>query len=211
VKRPEIDPLTLEQAKRFLEAARGERLEALYATVLMLGLRRGEILGLRWEDIDLDARTLRVAQALQRADGRLRIVEPKSDRSRRVLALPESVVASLRGHRVRQLEERLAAGSGWQNTGLVFASIAGKPLDPQNMSRHFRRLLRKAGLKMFRFHDLRHSAASFLLAQGAHPRAIMELLGHSQSSLTMNTYSHVMPAMMRDLADKMDSLIAVGN
>jgi integrase len=138
-------------------------------------------------------------------------VEPKSDRSRRTVALPDAAVASLRAHRVRQIEQRLAAGARWEDWGLVFPSTVGTPLDGPNATKRFQRLLAAAGLPRLRFHDLRHGCASLLLAQNVHPRVVMVVLGHSQISLTMNTYSHVIPALQREAAEQMDGVLATGD
>jgi integrase len=205
--RPEVQVLTPEQAGTFLKAIKEDRLQALYMAALSLGLRQGEALGLRWQDVDIDQRTLRINHALQRVDGEVRLVEPKTIRSRRTLPLPESVIQSLRSHRVRQKEERLKAGEHWQEGGFVFTTTIGTPLDPRNVLREYHAALKRTGLPRFRFHDLRHSCASLLLAQGVQPRTVMEILGHSQISLTMNTYAHVMPSMMRDAADAMDKAL----
>lgn len=207
VKRQEVKPLSPEQAKAFLEAARGDRLYALYVVALSLGLRQGELFGIRWENVDLDKGTLQVVAAIQRVGGRPQFVEPKSEKSRRTIALPRFVTETLREHKVRQLEERLVAGSRWQDWGLVFTSTTGTPLEGSNLLKSFKLILRRVGLPDMRFHDLRHSCASLLLAQGLSPRVIMETLGHSQISLTMNTYAHVMPALQREAADAMDRLL----
>lgn len=203
-----ISPFTKEEAGQFLEAARGERLEALYTTVLALGLRRGEALGLKWDDIDLDNGSLTVNRALQRQTGKgLVFVEPKSEESLRTIALPGFAVESLKEHRKRLNEERLKAGPEWEEYDLVFPSERGTPLAPDNLHRSFHRILERAKLRRVRFHDLRHAAATFLLAQGLPPRVIMETLGHSQISLTMNTYSHVSAELQRGAADAMDDLL----
>ena len=199
--------LTPEQARAFLEAASGDRLEALYTVALAVGLRQGEALGLRWDDVDLEAGTLTVRHALQRVGGRLRLVEPKTRLSLRNIALPPMVVAALRAHRSRQLQERLWAGSRWQEHDYVFASTIGTPLDGTNVTHRLQAILLTAGLPRQRFHDLRHACASLLLALGVHPRVVMETLGHSQISLTMNTYGHVLPSLQRDAADRMDRLL----
>lgn len=207
LERKRFRSLSPEEARQLLDAARGDRLEAVYTVALSLGLRLGEILGLRWQDVDLDGGTLTVNQAIYRMRGGLVTSEPKTERSRRCLFLPDGVRAALKAHRLRQLQERLIAGSRWQDTSLVFTSTIGTPLDPRNLFRAFKALLRRAGLPGCRFHDLRHSAASLLLAQGVPMRAVMELLGHSSMSTTADIYSHVMPAMMRDVADKMDAIL----
>ena len=207
VKRAEVRPLTPDQARTFLMAVGGDPLEALYVTALGTGLRLGELLGLRWSDVDLSTSTLSVHQAF---DSRTRtLTEPKSERSRRTIALPSIAVGALQEHRRRQLEVRIWAGSHWQGEqyGLVFTTKTGTPLDAGNLTRRFHRILAGAALPRIRFHDLRHSAATFLLAQGVSPRVVMETLGHSQISLTMNTYAHVLPAMQRDAAERMDALL----
>ena len=201
--------LSPDEARQLLDAAQGNRLEGVFSAALALGLRMGEILGLRWQgDVDLDGGTLRVNQAIYRIKGKgLVASEPKTERSRRTLFLPDTVLRALRAHRLRQLQERLAAGSRWQNSGLVFTSSIGTALEPRNLFRSFKAQLRKADLPDVRFHDLRRSAASLLLAQGVPMRAVMEVLGHSSISTTADIYSHVMPAMMRDVADKMDAIL----
>lgn len=209
VKHFEVKPLSQEQTTAFLEAVKADRLEALYIIAVALGLRRGEALALRWEDIDLESGTLRVSHTLQNLHGGgWTLAEPKSRNSRRTLGLPKFALAAIRDHRKRQLEEKILAGPQWQDHGFVFTTPAGTPLDGQNFYRRcFKPLLIKAGLPDIRFHDLRHSCASLLLAQGVSPRVIMETLGHSQISLTMNTYSHVMPVLMREAADKMEAIL----
>ena len=201
--------MTPEQARAFLDAAHGQRLEALYAVALALGLRQGEALALRWVDLDLDAGFVTVRAGLQRVAGRLVLVEPKTPKSRRTIAAPPIVVAALRAHRSRQLQDRLAAGAAWQDLDFVFCTQTGGPLDSRNVTRDFQRSLAKAGLPHMRFHDLRHSCASLLLAQGVHPRVVMETLGHSQIALTLNTYSHVIPVLQREAADRMEAALSV--
>ncbi len=208
VERPEVKPFTPEEARAFMAAVSGERLNALYSVALAVGLRKGEALGLRWQDVNLDAGTLKVRVALQLINGKLQLVQPKTARSRRTIALPQSSVVALRAHRARQLEERLLAGPRWKDSGLVFPSSVGTPMNPRNLNRHFERVLNKTGLPRKRFHDLRHTCATLLLAQDVHPRVVMEILGHSQISLTMDTYSHVVPSLQREAADRMDTLLA---
>ncbi len=215
VKRPETQFLTPEQATQFLKACEGKRLEALFAVALAVGLRQGEALGLRWRDVDFETRLLNVRQTLERVGGKrfgqpstLVFVEPKTDRSRRTIIMPQSIVRVLRSHRARQLQERLVAGSKWQDNDLVFTTTIGTPFDPREAVRHFKRVLEDAELpSTIRFHDLRHSAASLLLAQGVDLRAIMELLGHSTIALTANTYSHVLPSLKRGTADAMEAML----
>jgi integrase len=171
IPRREVSPLSPEEARRFLDAIRGDRLEALYLVALGVGLRQGEILGLAWTDVDLDSATLTVRHALQRVEGALVLVEPKSATSRRVTALPMVVRDALRAHRIRQRTERLFAGSRWHDDarGLVFTTTVGTPMDGIAVTRRFQAVLRDAGLPRQRFHDLRHACASLLLAQGVAP------------------------------------------
>ena len=203
----EIRPFTPEEARTFLTAMKGDRLEALYSVALTMGLRQGEALGLCWKEVDLEMGYLRVSQQLQRFDGETRLVEPKTARSRRTLALPASIGRVLKEHRNWQQSERAAAGEKWTETGLVFTTPNGKPIDATKVSKDFHRHLDRAGLTQRRFHDLRHSCATLLLVQGVSPRVVMEVLGHSQISLTMNTYTHVLPELRRQAADRMDELL----
>ena len=196
--------LTVDEAKRLLAAAAGNRLEGVFVVALTLGLRRGEILGLRWPDVDLDNRVLHVRQAVQRAGGSLRIVEPKTHRSRRVLPIPAITVPAFERQRARQAAERLAAGPGWQDHGLVFASTLGTPMEPRNVNRRFEILRADAELDWLRMHDLRHACATVLVAHGVDHRTVMEVLGHSTIRLTLDTYTHVLDERMRAAAEAMD-------
>jgi len=207
VPRRPVEPLSVGEAKHFLDVIKGDRNEALYSVAMALGLRKGEALGLRWPDIDLNAATVSVRHALQRVDGKRQLVEPKSDRSHRTLPLPDFAGKALRSHRTRQLEERLLAGSQWTESGHVFTTTIGTPLDERKVLKDFKKALMRAKLPAKRFHDLRHTAASLLLAQGVQARSVMEVLGHSQISLTMNTYAHVMPTLLQDAADKMQAAL----
>jgi integrase len=215
------------EAAQFLALAKGHRLEAIFTVALALGLREGEILGLQWQDIDLDAGTLQVTQALQRVKrsgarkGGLELISPKTDGSRRSIELPEVVLSSIRAHRQRQQEERRIVGSRWRESGMVFTTGIGTMLDQRSMLRDaFYPIMntpdpndpnpdpkkKRKLLPRLRFHDLRHSAATLLLAQGVHPRYIMELLGHSSISLTMNTYGHVLKEMRQETARQTDAV-----
>lgn len=205
--RAEIDPLSPEQARQFLAAVEGDRFETLYHVALALGMRRGEILGLPWSNVDLDAGTLRVNQALQQIEGEWQLVEPKTKRSRRTLPIPDIVVAKLRTHRARQSRDRLRAGDRWEDWGLVFTTRIGTPLDGGNVTKAFQRTLAALGLPRQRFHDLRHACATFMLMQGLSPRVVMETLGHSQISVTMDTYAHVMPELQLEAANRMNDLL----
>jgi integrase len=190
--RREVTALTVEEARTLLQTARTDRLYALWVVALTLGLRRAELLGLTWPMIDLDHGTLRVVQGVQRVAGRLVLDELKSERSHRTLPLPRIAADALSEHRARQNGERVRADVHWAANDLVFCTESGTPIDPRNLNRSFRSLLIRARVRvdvtedeqgqktftpMVRLHDLRHSCASFLLASGASPRVVMEILG----------------------------------
>ncbi len=207
--RPEIKPLTEDQARQLLDAAKGSRIEALLVVALRLGLRRGELLGLQWSDVDLDGRTLNVVRAIQRIPGQPLTAAPLKTRgSRRNIALPDEVVRTLRAHRVRQAEQRLAAGAEWSDQGLTFPNTVGKPQEPRKIDAIFKRLLKTAKLPgSIRFHDLRHTCATLLLEKDADLYEVSRLLGHSTIGITANVYGHITEGMKRELADKMDSIL----
>jgi len=199
--------LTPAQARQLLQTARGDRLEALYRVALALGLRRNEMLGLRWQDVDFEHGTLRVEMQLQYITGYpLALVPPKSASSRRTLPLTPVLVQALRDHKARQLYERMLAGSAWQTSwNVVFATPRGTPINPQSVRTHFQALLRRAGLPAMRLHDLRHSCASLLMAQGVPDRVVQEILGHASATMTRR-YSHVMAQTTRDAAGLLDAV-----
>ena len=202
-----ISVFTLEQSRSFLDGAKGHRLEAAFIAAIVLGLRRGELLGLKWNDVDFESDRLTVRGSLQRvAGGGLVVLEPKTDSSRRDLVMPVVLSEALRRWRVHQLEERLLAGDRWTDSGFVFTSAVGTPIEPRNFTRSFKQLLVKLGLPELRLHDLRHSCASLLLAQGATYHEIRDALGHSRVSTTMDIYVHSMPEAKRGAADRMDAL-----
>ena len=189
--RHEINPLNPEQAQTLLEAAKGDRLEALYVLALTTGMRQGELLALRWSDLDLDRRALQVKGTML-PDGST--AEPKTSKGRRKITLTSLAVDALKNHSLRQTKEKLTVGSNWQEESLVFPNTVGLPLDANNLrKRSLPRLLIMAGLPKIRFHDLRHSAATLLLSAGVHPKVVQEMLGHSQVSITLDTYSSVLP------------------
>jgi integrase len=206
--RHEITPLTPEQARMLLAAVKGDRLEAFYTLAISTGMRLGELLGLRWRDVDLEAGMLQVRHTLVRGTGHPVLAKPKSPRSRRRLALTAATQDALRHHRRQQAAERLRLGPVWDDHDLVFPNAIGKPMDAGNLQqRSFVPLLRKAGLPRIRFHDLRHTAATLLLVQGVHVKVVSEMLGHSSIAITLDTYSHVLPDMQQDAAAAMDRLL----
>jgi integrase len=198
------EPLDVEECKRVLAAAEGLRNSARWTVALALGLRQSEALALQWKDIDFDRGTLSVRRGLHRVPGEgLVFTEPKTDCSRRTIAVPAPLVEALRKQRVAQNEERLVAGSEWDDWDLVFAQPNGRPLDKHSDYETWIKLLNRAGVRHIRLHDGRHTAATLLLTAGVHPRVVMELLGHSQMRTTTDIYSHVMPALAQEAADRM--------
>src|SRR5262249_55544011 len=188
-------PLDLNETRQFLRAIRGDRLEALYL-VALLGLRQGEVVGLRWQDVDLSIGRLEVRQALQRVRGRYELVDPKTEGSRRPVKLPPTVVVRLREHRARQAAERLRAERWSGEWGLVFTTPSGGPLNARVVLAAFQRKLSEAGLPKVRFHDLRHACSSLLQAGGISPKVVQEQVGHADLSMTLR-YTARSPRALR--------------
>jgi integrase len=207
VPRAELTVWGAGDADAFLLATREHRMHGLYVLALTTGMRQGELLGLKWADIDFDTGTLAVRRALQWQRGiGLAFVEPKTARSRRKIHLSQTALFALRAHKDRQAFDRHAAGAAWNELGLVFCDAAGEPLSPTNETKRFQRAVAATGLPAIRFHDLRHTAATILLAKGVHVKLVSEMLGHSTIVLTLDTYSHVIPAMHGDAAAAMDAV-----
>lgn len=204
--RKDMQTWDVTQSDAFLSAAEGSRYYPVFALAILTGLRRGELLALRWQDVDLERGELTVRQTLIDRNGRLEFSTPKTHRSRRSVALPDSAVALLRQHKARQNQERLTAGEAWAALDLVFATELGKPLHPRNLFRAFRQITKQAGVPVIRFHDLRHSHATLLFAAGTHPKVVSERLGHATISITLDTYSHVLPGMQKDAVTQLDAL-----
>lgn len=202
-----IEPFTVEEAREFLRKSRDHRLYALWATVLLLGLRRSEVCGLHWSDVDLSKGTLRISRGLQRAGGVLQELPTKTRRSRRTIPLPPFLVQVLVDHRDRQEKEK-AVARHWQDTPYVFTSTVGTPLEPRTLTRTFHALCVRLGLRRVRLHDLRHSCVSLLLALGVSPRVVMEIVGHSAIEMTMNVYGHVSLDNQRAALDLLHAQLA---
>ena len=206
VRQREMKPLSADQARTLLEtaAASGNRLTALFTLALHTGMRPGEILALKWEDVDVVGDKLAVRRSLSNG----KFTAPKTGKGRRV-ELSRSAAAALRVHRKRQLKERIECGGLWQDHGLVFPSQLGTLLEHHNVVRSFKRLLRRAGLpKTFRLYDLRHTAATLLLARNVHPKYVAEMLGHASIALTLDKYSHVIPGMDGGTGSAMDEALS---
>jgi integrase len=199
-----------EQAKRFLEVAANHRLNALFCVALVLGPRQGEVLGLQWTNLDLQAGTLRIEGALKRNEHKKLVKgKTKTEASMRTIPLPAVTVAALLRHKMTQDQEREWAGSAWKKTGYVFTTQVGTPIDRRNLLRTWYSLRKKADVPQIRFHDLRHSAATLLYAQGVHPKTVMEIMGWSDLKMPMELYGHVLDEMKRDAAAKMDAIYGV--
>ena len=201
--------LSPEQAKAFLLFTADHPQEALFSVALSLGLRRGEIGGLRWQDIDLVAGTLRVTHSLERITEKgLQLGDPKSAKAQRLLRLPQVCVSALARQQEKQRIAREWCGAAWKQTDFVFTTSVGTPMQPEMITRDFKAVIAASGLPDMRLHDLRHSCATLLLAQGVHPKLVQETLGHSTYQLTMDTYSHMIPQLRNEVADRMDEILS---
>lgn len=199
----DIHPLSPTEARRLLSVAAEDRLEAVFVLAVTTGMRQGEILGLQWNDVDLDRAKLQIRRTLIAQSGSPKFGQPKTARGRRAVSLAPETVDALRRHRKRQFIEGLHSSDG-----LVFCTQAGKPVTPQNLTqRVLKRLLVKAELPPIRFHDLRHTAATILLGQGVNPKIVQEMLGHASIQLTLDTYSHVLPDMQSAAVEAMQDAL----
>jgi integrase len=206
--RKEMKSLSAEQVRIFLIKSRGSRYETLFCLAVTTGLRKGEILGLRWSDIDWGSRSLRLQRQLQRVHGEgLIFSKPKSRSGRRLIMLGPSTAQKLRDHKRRQHMEKQDAGKDWEALDLVFPESNGSPTKPRKINRHFKTILLEAGLPNIRFHDLRHTSATLMLQCGVHPKIVQERLGHSSIAITLDVYSHVLPVMQSEAAQKLDEFL----
>lgn len=205
----EMRPLSPDEVIKLLRAAHGKRFEALYILAVTTGMRQGELLALRWQDVDLEGAVLSVRRTLTRDRGRVVIGEPKTKKSRRSIHLTPRAACALREHLERQLAEIEVLGDRYEDQGLLFTTDTGRPINPSNLrQRSFFPLLKRAGLPRIRFHDLRHTCATLLLTQGTHPKFVQELLGHATVAITLDTYSHVIPSMRNQTARAMQDAIS---
>ncbi|MGH9022602.1 MAG: site-specific integrase [Acidimicrobiia bacterium] len=195
-----MHPWTTEELRAFLAAAEGDRFYPIFVLLVSTGMRRGEVLGLRWADVDLDAGRLAVRHTIGRVGGKVLAGEPKTAKSKRSIALDPGTVAVLRRQRIAQLEERLAWGALYREQDLVFAREDGAPINPEYVGRALRRIAGKAGVRPVRTHDLRHGWATAALEAGVHPKVVSDRLGHSKVSVTLDVYSHVAQAVEEEAA-----------
>ena len=206
---PEMRPLSPEKARKLLETSRGDGLEALYVLAVHAGMRQGELLALKWEDVDLNEGVVRVRRTLVRSGGRVAVGEPKTKGSRRTVYLTGAAKEALRSHLGRQLEEMGRLGDLYRDHGLVFTSGVGTLINPTNLRRRsFAPLLQRARLPQIRFHDLRHTCATLLLTRNVHPKYVQELLGHATAAITLDTNSHVIPGMGNHTARAMEDVFS---
>ena len=206
----EMDVLSKDESILFLQTLEGERFETLFSFALASGMRCQEYLGLQWKDINFEQGTATVQRAVvwHRTGGGWEFSQPKPAKSRRTIPLPVSVMKEVRRHRIRQNEERLKLGAAWHQNDLVFPSEIGTPLNPPNVTRHFKRILKKAEIRTsIRLYDLRHTTATLLLQAGINPKIVSERLGHSTIVLTLDVYSHVLPNMQKDATDQLEQML----
>jgi integrase len=208
----EMQAMSPEQATRFLAAVQDNPYAALFTLALFTGMRPSEYLALRWEDVDLARAVVMVRRSLSHTKAGWDFADTKTAKSRRSIPVPPAVVETLRHHKIHQQEQRLAMGPVWVDLGLVFTNPVGEPLDRLNLHRrHFRGILKAAGLPTtLRLYDLRHTCATMLLTAGIHPKIAQERLGHASITMTLDTYSHVLPDLQREATEKLEALLAKG-
>jgi integrase len=206
--RHEMRVLAPEGVQRLLSACKDPGFCAIVFVAVATGMRLGELLALRWSDVDLRGGSVHVTRTLQYVLGEgLLFREPKTSRSRRRVSLSRETVAVLGEHRRRQLERRLAVGPAYEDQELVFAGPTGKPIPPYSISQRFATLVKAAGVGPLRFHDLRHTSATLMLSAGVHPKVVSERLGHSGVAITLDTYSHVLPGLQEEAANLLDAFL----
>jgi integrase len=212
VARVTMQTLSPEEVSRFLDVARDTDYYVYFATLLYTGLRRGELLALRWRNLDLGSGELSVVETAYRlGSGEYRIKEPKTPQSRRTVVLPHSLVELLKVYRFDQELLRIQLGIGLNADDFVFIRPDGSPVNPNAVTLAFRRIIRRAGLKDIRIHDLRHTHASLMLKAGIHPKVVSERLGHANIGITLDLYSHVLPGLQEAAAEKFDGIFDVGD
>jgi integrase len=203
----EMRTWSAEQLQVFLGSTKEERLGGLWHLLALTGMRRGEALGLRWDDIDLQAARLSVRRALIPTGGEVVVSEPKTAKGRRVIALDATTVCVLKAQASRQLTDQTQCGDDWVDSGYVFTIASGEPLDPEDVTRYFRQAVKRAMLPQIRLHDLRHTHATLALQAGVHPKVVSERLGHATVAITLDTYSHAIPAMQEEAAALIAGLV----
>lgn len=206
IRKKEILPLEAEEVKLFLHYANEDRLYIAFLLAVTTGIRRGELLGLRWKDIDMDAKTASIRKNLVLINNKPVLQEPKTNGSVRMITLPSMAINALKDHKQMQDQEKLQAGFAYQDHDLIIATSLGTPISPRNLLRSFKRILNKGNLPKIRFHDLRHTHATLMLKQGEHPKIVSERLGHSNTRITMDIYSHVLPNMQKEAVERFEKI-----
>ncbi len=207
-KRKEMTAVDASGVQTLLEEARSSPYGPVIFLALYTGLRRSELMGLRWRAIDLESKSLSVTETLVRITGEgLKIMQPKTSRSRRAVSLPPTAVALLSGLKVKQREQRQAVGLDWSESDYVFSNADGSWIDPDTISHSFSDIIKRAGLPHMRFHDLRHTHATLMLKQGVHPKVVSERLGHASITITLDTYSHVLPGLQEEAAMQFEEVL----
>ena len=194
------------ELRAFLDATTADRLHIGFVLAATSGLRRSELLGLRWDDVDFDVGALAVQRARVAAGYEVFEGTPKSGRGR-VVRIPDGTVTALRKHRAAQLAGRLAWGPDWIDSGYVLTCEDGEPLHPHSLTDAFERKVRALSVPAIRFHDLRHTCATLLLQAEVHPKVVQEMLGHSSIAITLDIYSHVVPGMQDVAAERLDAVV----
>jgi integrase len=202
------EPLTVEEARKLLDTSPADPRHALWVLLVMLGLRRSEACGLRWEHVDFESRTLRVAQTVQRIDGRLQVLPTKTRRSNRTVPLPPRALHALAEHHRRLQERHGQPGRPWRPEGYVFGYRHGTALEPRNLTRMWGEACEEYGVRRVQLHGLRHTCVSLLLSLGVHPRVVMEIVGHSAVEMTMNVYGHVNLDAQRAALNQLDEQLS---
>jgi integrase len=197
----------LDGIQKFLSLARKDRLYIAFLLAVTTGLRRGEVLGLRWKDIDVDSKKASIRKNLVAIDNRPVLQDPKTKGSYRSVTFPAMTIEELKNHQKVQHQEKLLAGEAYQDNDLIVATSIGTPIGPRNLLRSFYRILEKGNLPKMRFHDLRHTHATLMLQQGEHPKIVSERLGHANTRITMDTYSHVLPNMQQEAVDRFEKML----
>nr|WP_083426398.1 site-specific integrase [Thermoactinomyces sp. DSM 45891] len=191
-----------DEATRFLSSTEKEPLYIAYLLAIFTGMRMGEILGLRWQAVDFENKTLSIQQSLAKTKNGLIFQEPKSKGSKRLISITDDVVQALKKHKLEQSKQKLQLGMSYGDFDLVVCTSLGTPMIPENLRRHYNRMISECGIKKIRFHDLRHTHASIMLQLGEHPKVVSERLGHSRTSVTLEIYSHVIPGIQEKAAEK---------
>ena len=206
--RSEMMTWSSDQLKEFLAVAQHSRMRNAFTILASTGMRRGELLGLRWGDVDFDSSQIAIVQTVSKVNGRIVVGQPKTSGSRRTVYVHDTTMKALRQQRQLQAEERLAAGPAWEaDNDLVFRNEMGGPVNPERFSRHFRQLVEESDVPRIRLHDLRHTNATLSLKAGVHPKVVSERLGHSSIAITLDLYSHVTPGISRDAPATVESMM----